>query len=249
MSDSGGKALGYSAVGFGIGLFLFFRSFKSFREMRLIKNTPTSKIRSLAMGRVEVYGSIVLNQAEETTAPFSGKKCAYCTWKIEEYRSSGKSSRWVTVRSGTEGRHFYVKDNTGTVLVDTHGAKVDTKHDLVAKKLTPAIRTYMDKIKYNPKGLIFNKSIRLTEWRLDKDDVVYVMGNAGDNPYVEDGSSTKNELDIMIQKKGKQFFYISDRPEKDVLQSYGWKSYGGMFGGAALALVCLAIIFGIIGIL
>ena len=29
---------------------------------------------------------------------------------------------------------------------------------------------------------------------------------------------------------------------EEVLKKYGWKAYGGMFGGAALSVVCLAVI-------
>ncbi len=89
--------------------------------------------------------------------------------------------------------------------------------------------------------------MRFREYFLEQGDKVYIFGNAGDNPFVEDGSSDKNESDIMIKKKG--FYYISDKSEKEVLKSYSLKVYGGMFGGAGLIIVCLFVIFLYIGIL
>ena len=57
MSDSGNVEI-YAAIGFGFGLYSFFRGFKIYREYRVISDTPEIPIRSIPMGLVQVHGKI-----------------------------------------------------------------------------------------------------------------------------------------------------------------------------------------------
>jgi len=93
-----------------------------------------------------------------------------------------------------------------------------------------------------------NKTMRYREYFIAPGDKVYIMGTADDNPFVHESSSQKSEHDIMIQK-GNSFYYISDKPEKDILGNYGWKVTGGLFGGSITIIVCLFVIFLILNIL
>jgi len=54
MSD--GRVAGIMIVLFFLGLFISYIGFVKLRQKRQIENTPTSKIRSLAVGMVEIYG-------------------------------------------------------------------------------------------------------------------------------------------------------------------------------------------------
>ena len=92
--------------------------------------------------------------------------------------------------------------------------------------------------------------MRYTEWIICPKDNIYIMGTAGDNPFVAEGASAKNTADIMIQKgENKSFFYISDKQEKAILKKLMWKTIGGLFGGSALMIACLTVIFIYLGIL
>ena len=53
------RILIYSAIGFVAGLVFFLKGFGWLKRKRLIENIPTSTIRSLAMGLVEIYGAVV----------------------------------------------------------------------------------------------------------------------------------------------------------------------------------------------
>ena len=86
------RLFGWSLVGLGGGVFLFIKGFQWNKTLRLIKDTPTSKVRSLAMGFAEIFGTVVKpKQALKT--PFSNKACVYYTYQIQELRSSGKNRR------------------------------------------------------------------------------------------------------------------------------------------------------------
>jgi hypothetical protein len=53
-----------------------------YRQRSLIADTPTSKVRSLAMGRVELQGTVE-PIGETFTAPFSNDECVLYRYSIE----------------------------------------------------------------------------------------------------------------------------------------------------------------------
>ncbi len=225
-----------------LGLALFIGGLSSLKEKRLIENTPTSKIRSLAMGPVEVYGEATSAREKLVKSPFTGTPCVWCCWTIEEYRKSKNSGYWATIKSGKIFDCFFLGDNTGTVLVDPDAAKVDVPADFQAgsgvfqKELPKQAISFMKNLGIAYNGLFgLRKNLRLTEYCIVPGDKLYVFGTAGDNPYVEEGSSQRNEADIMIQK-GKDLYYISDKPEKEILSRHRWRILGGLTGGCALIL-------------
>ena len=61
------------------GVVLFVRGFRAWTERRLIENTPTARIRSMAMGLVELEGTV--EPRSVLAAPFSGHECAY--WQVD----------------------------------------------------------------------------------------------------------------------------------------------------------------------
>ena len=112
------------------GVFSFFGGFKQLARKRLIENTPRSKVRSLAVGPVEVHGKA--RSIYKLQTPFTQLPCVYFAYEIQEYKKSGKSSRWVTILKGSsEGVEFMVEDETGAVAVDAKGAEVVVPEDHV----------------------------------------------------------------------------------------------------------------------
>lgn len=254
MSDEG-RILIYAFIGLGAGAYLFLNGFIWFRQKRTIENMPTSKARSLAMGLVEVCGKAKAYKAKLFRSPFSNQKCLWCKWAVEEYRSNGKYSQWVTVRNGLMSNYFLLDDGTGEVLVDPSEARIDIpldnelKSGTFRKTLTKTAITFLESQNYSHTTLFgMNKGVRLREYYIAPDDKLYIMGTAGDNPFVEEATAQKNEADIMIQK-GKDFYFISDKNEKEVIAQFNLKVFGGLIGGSALIVGSLAVIFWFFGIL
>ncbi len=237
-----------SFIGVGVGIALFSYGFLSFRTKKLIENTPTSKVRSLAMGFVEVYGMIIPYGNKILRGPFSQKECVYYRYEIERYETNRKGGGdWKTVQRGSESVPFELKDSSGSVLVDPTGAKMDVPQTATLQSrfgVDPPVhvRGFLQKRSISFEGLVgMNHDMRYTEYALFPQQNVYIMGTAGDNPFVAEGTGKKNEEDIMIQK-GNQLFYISPKSEKDVLQSFLWKIALGLIFGSLLFLL------GVIGI-
>jgi hypothetical protein len=198
---------------------------------------------------VEIYGEIVPFGKKILKSPFSNSDCVYYKYDVEEYRSSGKSSHWVTISKGQKGVPFYLKDSTGKVLVDAKGARVDIPKDNEFKSGfrndPPAIvKKFLESNNLKYTSLLrTNKTMRYREYFIAPKDKLYIMGTAGDNPYVKEATAANSVDDVMIQKgEHEKFYYISDKPEKDILKVLKWKVMGFIFGGAAMAVVSLAVI-------
>ena len=239
----------FGIAGFFAGLYWFINGLSWLKQKRLIENIPTSKIRSIAMGLVEVYGEVVPEKKNILKSPFSRKDCVYCKYTIEEYRRSGKNSHWVTVKSDEKMAPFYIKDDTGAVLVNPQGAKMEIPMDFEfnsgwGRDPPESVKQFLKNNKMNFEDFLgFNKTMRYREYIVEPQNQLYVMGTAGGNPFAEVGNLSENAAGIMIQKgTNDKNYYISDRPEKEILKDLQWKSLAGVFGGGAVAVACFAII-------
>ncbi|MBU0472099.1 MAG: E3 ubiquitin ligase family protein [Nanoarchaeota archaeon] len=248
MSGDDLKLFLYTIIGFIIGLVLFFKGFKWMKQKQMIENIPTSKIRSLAMGLVEIKGKVISQAGKVLKSPFSQSDCVYYKYTIEEYRRSGKHSRWVTIDKGEKGDYFYLKDDTGSVLVYPIGAEVNISLDNefgsgFGRAPNSAITSFINENKLL--RLSFgNPQRRYKEYFIAPNDELYILGTADDNPFVDEATAKMGVEDVMIKKgNNESFFYISDKPENKLLSSLRWKTFGGLFGGLILLLVCLFFIF------
>ena len=102
-----------AVLGLG-GIALLWYGFNRMKKYRLIKDIPRSKVRSMAMGVVEVHGTVFC--VEPMRTPFSSSDCVYYKYEIKEYRrhtsrdSKGKTRttyRWDTIATGRKHIPFY----------------------------------------------------------------------------------------------------------------------------------------------
>ncbi len=224
------------------------------------------------MGFVEIFGKVVPATKQILKSPFTNKDCVYYHCIIEESTDNKNRNSWSVVKQIEKGIPFYLKDNTGKVLVDPKGAKItlfqdhpkgipfylkdNTKKVLIDSKgaeitlfeghvfyskadLDKFLKSKIFTSKFNIFGL--KTIMRYREYFIEPNDKLYVLGTAGDNPYIKNGNVQKNEEDIMIQKE-KSLYYISDKDEKGVLNSFNWKIAGGIFLGLILLIESLVII-------
>lgn len=172
----------YLMLGFGFGIFGFFWGFTRLRRKRLIENIPTSKVRSLAMGLVELVGKA--KKKINLLSPFCNVECVFYRYKIERYKKQGKSSSWVTIAKGDSSfAPFYLEDDTGRVLVSPKDAEFDLPHDYLyttgwGKELPQNLIQFMEYNKISYRGLFGSHRLRFTEWYICPDESVYVLGVA-----------------------------------------------------------------------
>jgi hypothetical protein len=172
----------WAAIGFGAGVLFLFRGFKNLKLKQLIEAIPTSKIRSMPMGVVEVVGKAV--KTHDMNTPFSNMPCVFFQYRIEERRGSGKHARWVTVQHYTSPFPFKIMDETGSVSVNPAGAMVELKSQNVFGNsffgsLPPSAKMFMDRNGIDYTGFLgFTKTMRLTEYYICPNQDVYVLGCA-----------------------------------------------------------------------
>ncbi len=113
-------------VGFCAGLVWFFKGFQTYRQYRVLADTPEVPLRSIAMGLVEVHGKAQPLDNHLVTSPVTGTPCVFYKVNIERYeRNSKGGGSWRHYKTDADGVPFYLDDGTGHVLVDAHGAEYD----------------------------------------------------------------------------------------------------------------------------
>lgn len=115
---------GYALLGFGAGIFMFFKGFRELRKYRLVADTPEIPIRSIPMGLVEIHGQA--NGDDPLTSPVSHTPCFLYRVVIEKWKTDSKGGgSWSHHRTDVDGVKFRLADATGSVLMDGREAELD----------------------------------------------------------------------------------------------------------------------------
>jgi len=226
----------------GIGLFIY--GFAVNRRKQVIESIPTSSVRSLAVGLVEVTGQ-AQPEGDLLHAPFSGLPCVLFSYRVEERRGSGRDARWETITKGTSEQPFYVHDETGKVLVVPFGAQLMLSENRTYRNsglgsLPDQTVVGLTLLGISADGWLGQKTIRCSEACLLPDEPVYVLGTAHENQGAAE--RTENSARLYIASNRDTEFIISDRNEKELLSRLQWQVFALLTGGPALAVICLLII-------
>lgn len=168
--------------GFIFGILSFFCGFMSLRRKRIIENIPTSTVRGMAMGLVEIIGKAKMTS--HLRSPLTSKECLFYNYKIEHYEIGRNSGTWVTIAKGDSSFFpFYLDDGTGKITVLPRGAElllpVDYEFETSIGKTIPSnLIEYMEANGIKYKGLFANLTLRFREWYICEGETVYVLGTA-----------------------------------------------------------------------
>lgn len=170
-----------------VGVGLFGHGFALWRRRRRIEDTPTSKARSLSLGRVELVGRARPGTGRLLLrAPISETPCVFFRFRVEEKRRSSRNRSWQTIASGSsDGVPFDLEDETGRVLVDPRGATLELEAQLreTDPALTPALHALVGGSGSSLGSWLFGAPrLRVTEERIHAGDTVYVLGLAQPRP-------------------------------------------------------------------
>ena len=234
-------------VGMIAGGFLFFAGLKWFGYKRLIENIPTSKIRAIAMGLVEIFGKVVPIEKNLLLSPFSNIDCVYYKYTIERWVKKDDNHHWQVVNSGKTSLPFKLKDGTGSVLIDPVGANIDIKSKTFSSDAghdpPPIIQNFLNNSNLKYEGFFgINYRMRYRESIIVPDENLYIIGNATDNPFKEDGTALHSVEDIMIHRGKGNLYHISQKPEKSIIKSYLIKAIAGLVIGSLTIIICFNIL-------
>jgi hypothetical protein len=127
--------LGVLLLAFFGGLYLIYDGFTTWQLARLIQDTPTAKVRSMAVGRTELEG-VVREHDGTIDVPYTDEECVHIDWRAERReRHTDKDGNthytWETIADGRETLWFDLEDDTGRVLVraDADEPEFDIRDD------------------------------------------------------------------------------------------------------------------------
>ena len=226
----------------GVGLFVY--GWMVHQQKRLIESIPTSTIRSLALGLVEISGQA---QPEESllSSPFSGLPCVFYSYAVEEHVGSGKHAQWETIAKGTSEQPFFVSDTTGRVLIVPLGAELILPDERTYQnnwlgELPPIAIDGLNRLGISTERWIGSKTLRCRESFILPEEPVYILGTAHEHLGAKE--RVENSARIYIGSSRDHEFIISDRSEKDLLSRLRWHVLAYGAGGLALAATCLIVI-------
>jgi hypothetical protein len=224
MKHSGdiGELLIWAGIGFGAGILFLFRGFKHLKLKHMMEAIPTSKIRSMPMGIVEISGKAV--RTHDMSTPFSNMPCVFFQYRVEEQRGSGKHSRWVTIQHCTSPFPFKISDETSSVSVNPAGAMVELKTKNVFSNnwfgsMPPGAKMFMERNGIDYKGFLgLSKTMRLTEYYICPNQSVYILGVAKHSgqtlesaPGYTNKLEKKKEMTMELLRKLKKSKLLYDR--------------------------------------
>jgi hypothetical protein len=112
------------AIAFVVGALLFVLGFRTYREYRVLAETPEVPVRSIPMGLVHVRGKTTGD--DRLTSPLTGVPCFYYRVQLEKWvKKENENGQWEKVGTETAERKFYLADGTAQVLVDPHNAQYE----------------------------------------------------------------------------------------------------------------------------
>jgi hypothetical protein len=178
----------WPVLGAAAGVYVFYRGFQLLQRKRLIMNTPVSKIRSAAMGLVEVSG--LASGPYTVTAPITGVPCYYYRTMVWQWKRQGKSSSWV--KEADESLHvpFYLDDSTARVLVNPQGAEMDIHRDF-QEEFSHSLFSSSLEIPANIGGFLTahgvdtSAKVKIEEYCIKPKNALFVLGTLASNPGIE----------------------------------------------------------------
>lgn len=121
------------------------------KRLRIIRDTPTSKIASAAQGYVELIGRGKQIKDAPLLSKFTALPCLWYRYTVKRRTSNNK---WETLDKGESNDCFLLHDETGVCLVDPEQAEIITRH----------------------KDQWVRDGYQYTEWKLIAPDSLYVIG-------------------------------------------------------------------------
>jgi hypothetical protein len=169
-------------------LYFFFLGFQLLARKRLLLTTPTSKIRSAALGLVEVNG--VAAGPYTVSAPITGKPCFLYQTSAWQQRD-GKKQEWEKVADETLHLPFFIDDSTGQLLIEPLGADLDLHRDFREEYAASFFSLNLDDVPprvsvfLSRQGIVPGRRLRIEERLIKPEDALFVAGTLTENPGVQ----------------------------------------------------------------
>ncbi len=209
---------------------------RSLKQRRLLEDLPTSKVKGVFIGLVEVKGTAESESPLESQ--LAGERCVGFDWGVDEHwmrivvenytDAEGKSQArtrtetgWTRVAGGSDLQTFYLRDDSGVLRIDPQGAKLEmtSVFDKTCGILDPLY------YEMGPALPVPNSTFsrHFHESAIVLHAPLFVVGQA------------RERADIVAPEiaadKNAPLFLISTRSEEQVLRARGWSLFFWAFFG------------------
>lgn len=137
-----------------IALIALFSWHHAIKNLRLIRDTPNSKVASAAQGYVELIGRGKALPNTPVISPLRNLPCLWFRYQIEQNTQHNNRDEWRVIDHGESRESFMLWDSSGECVVDADYAEINTRYCEVWRK----------------------GDMRYKEWTLLEHDVLYVLG-------------------------------------------------------------------------
>lgn len=233
----------FAAVAGALSPLFLWLSHRANRRRRLVTALPTSQVQGVFIGLVELKGTA------ESEAPFTSwlaeRHCVLYSWSVSEHwrrtvqetytDAQGRTQTRTRVETGStvvasggESAPFYLKDESGAILVRPDGAEVKSK-TLFSQTCTPLNSLYYSK---GPAGAIMDSTFTRTfhESGIELHSRVFLVGQARERSDVVAAE--------IAASKGVPMYLVTVQSEEQVVRGYGislhvWAVLGLIAAGGA----------------
>ena len=208
--------LGIQVLFFLFGLLMVYMGFDEYRASRLVRDTATERVRSVAAGRTELTGAA---EPGETLfhRPFTDGECLYADYSVQE-ESNSDDSEWTTVAADTWLAPFYLEDETGRIRVEpTRKTTFEISEDNTTTVTVeagqaepPEIRAFIEETEGVTPS---DERRRYVERVIPQGESVYVLGGAEQR----EEETGKNEDRLVVRRDdGSGRFLVSDMDQSEL---------------------------------
>ena len=204
-----------------IGSLIYYFSTKQ-KIIRTLSKLPIKQIGSLKNNELTRFSGKALHVKEPLIAPYSKRKCIFYVIKIEQKKSSGKSSHWKTLVKEEKIQEFFLEKNGDFAIVrPKQFPKNYMSHLVVDKKAksgtfndpTPKFKALLDFYNINSEGFFgFNKQLRYSEAIIEIGEQITVAGVARWKRLKEPIEGYSYSKIAELESTDKQKLIITDLP-------------------------------------
>ena len=206
------------------------------KKIRIIEDLPTSSIKGVFIGLVEIKGTA--ETENEVRSKFTSKPCVSYAWGISEHweyevttentdkdgnttSSTTTKSGWTEIEGGIVLQPFYLKDETGVILINPEKAELEMTESFNFE-CTNSDSYYYE---YGPPNEISDSTHkrRFFEKTFSLHEKLYIVGQA----------KIRNDVVApeIIYDPLCPFFIISSKDEKQINSNLRWNTWGIVFLG------------------
>ncbi|MAG73540.1 hypothetical protein CL620_04440 [archaeon] len=208
----------WAFISLTVSLFLFYVAYNTLLVRRKLQDLPTSRIRGIAMGLVELKGNVKF--FKEKLHGLTGKPSVISIVELQRYSHGKNSSGWRTIRYIRKKVPFLLQDSTGEVLVDPHKASIFFKSRKTMEEWTDTMPskwdTFVDK---NPPFEIARTmpgKKRFVETAVMEGTSLYVLGTAARRQRGQEQGHMSSGSVVIKKNRWWDLFMISDFKEKEI---------------------------------